>query len=163
MEKAVPPRTKKWAKPMYLMCGVSSYPPKLKHAPHSGYVIHESAEFVARSAGTHDVLMVLVNESGEVVSPMNTTWNIQERVTQEFTRMQASGIPTAFMLQAFSESKAPVHVMVGVLRGYNPYYDTFCEAIRRITAAPQYVQYVIVPASVDPAAAFSALKTCSIR
>ena len=56
---------------MYLMCGVSSYPPKLKHAPHSGYVIHESAEFVARSAGTHDVLMVLVNESGEVVSPKN--------------------------------------------------------------------------------------------
>lgn len=162
---AVPPRTSKWAKPMYLMCGVSNYPPKLRHAPHSGYVIKESAEFVARSAGVHDVLMVLVNEAGEVVSPINTAWNITDRVTQEFRRMYDSGMspPNAFMLQAFSTSKAPVHVVVGVLRGYNPYYDTFCEAMRRVTAGPQYVQYVVVPASLDPAAAFAALKTCSIR
>ena len=146
---------------MYLMCGVAGYPPKLRHAPHCGYVIKESAEFVARSAGAHDVLMVLVNESGGVVSPLNTTWNVQERVTQEFVRMQDSGVPGAFVLQAFSKSKPPVHVVVGVLRGYNPYYDTFCEAIRRVTAGPQYVQYVIVPASVDPAAAFAALKTCT--
>lgn len=158
---AVPPRSKKWAKPMYLMCGVSSYPPKLRQAPHAGYVIKESVEFVARSAGVHDVLMVLVNEAGEVVSPLHTAWNIQDRVTQEFSRMHDSGVPTAFMLQAFSKSRAPIHVLVGVLRGYNPYYDTFCEAMRRITTGPQYVQYVFVPASMDSGAAFAALKTCS--
>lgn len=141
------------------MCGVASLPPKLRQAPHCGYVIQEPVEFVARSAGVHDVLMVLVNEAGDVVSPIHPAWNIQDRVTQEFARMQ--DVPAVFMLQAFSTSRAPIHVLVGVLRGYNPYYDAFCEAMRRVAAGPQYVQYVFVPAAMDPAAAFAALKTCA--
>jgi hypothetical protein len=158
-----PPHTKKWAKPMYLMCGAVNCKKRL-HVPHAGYAIEQSADFVVRSAGTNDVFVVLVHEqSGEVASPVNMDWNIKERICQEFARMHDAGIPlpTAFMLQAFSKTRSPLQVVVGVLRGYNPYYDAFCAVIMRIAAGPQYVQYAILPASVDAGAAFAALKICT--
>lgn len=146
---------------MYLMCGVS--PRFGKHERvHKGYCIEQSCEFVMRSVHTHDVCMVLVTEYGQIMSPIHTAWNIQDRVTQEFKRVRESGnLPhAAFMIQTFSKARPPLHVVVGVLRGYNPYYAAFCAAMQCISSLPQYVQYVLVPAAMDAAAAFAALKTC---